>query len=104
MVNDMTIIYGFLIFFTLVGFIAPFMNAEFSDLSIAEYNVEDVGSDIGESDFNAVSGWSVFLSVIGMSIWSFGSLPLGLELIIFLPIRLIFWLIVARNIWIGGGG
>lgn len=95
MVNDMTIIFGFITFFTLVGFIAPFMNDEFSTLNIPENQLDSV--ETGES-VSVTSAWSVLASVLLMSIWSFGSLPISLELIIFLPLRVVFWFIVLRNI------
>jgi len=50
-----------------------------------------------------VSLKSVIWSVVKMFFWTFGSIPTWLDLIVFLPLRIILALIIARNIWIGGG-
>lgn len=103
MVNDMTILGGFVIFLILVGVAVPFMNAEFNQ-SDAEVNVGLVHDSQDPSDMTSISAWKVFKSVIAMFFWTFGSLPFIIDLLIFEPIRIIAYLIIARNIWIGGGG
>ena len=46
---------------------------------------------------------NILLSIVKMATWSFGSLPILVEVIIFVPIRLIFYFIATRNI-LGSGG
>ena len=102
MVNDMTIIYGFVTFFVLIGIVTPYINAEFN----SSYPVNDAETLIDIDTDKAVSSVSAFKvigSVITMFFWSFGNLPVWLDLVLFLPLRVVFYLIIARNIWIGGG-
>ena len=84
MVNDMTIVFGFLIFFTLLGIIAPFLNDSFADLNVPSNNPDSVFEDFEEPDLT--SGWDIFLSAITMSFWSFG-LPTWINSIL-LPLRI----------------
>jgi hypothetical protein len=103
MVNDMTILGGFVVFFLIVGLALPFLNAEFNQ-SDSEVNPSYVSDNQNPDDLSSISAWSVIKSVFLMFFWTFGSLPLTIELLIFEPIRIIGYVIVARNIWIGGGG
>lgn len=99
MVNDAVIIGGLSFLFVMIGFAVPFINAEFS----SDYALTgDTNPSVDEEEFSPVSGWSVFLSILGMATWSFGIIPVWLD-VIFIPIRVLFWFVVARNIWVGGG-
>lgn len=48
--------------------------------------------------------WTIIGSMFGMMFWSFGGIPFWLDITLFLALRITFFFIVARNIWIGGGG
>lgn len=102
MVNDMTIIYGFITFFVLIGIITPYINEEFD----TSYPINDASQlenlDTKEAT-SSISAFKVIGSVISMFFWTFGNLPTWLDLALFLPLRVVFYLIIARNIWIGGG-
>jgi hypothetical protein len=52
----------------------------------------------------STSIWSVIGSAFGMLIWSFGGIPIWLDATLFMALRITLVLIIARNIWIGGGG
>ncbi len=71
------------------------MNEEFGNIA-SENQVEGIEDDW--DGFTVSSGWGILASIITMSFWSFGTLPLSLDLIIFLPLRLVFWFIILRNI------
>jgi hypothetical protein len=49
-----------------------------------------------------VTIWQVFISIGKMFFWTFGTLPLWLDSV-FLMVRIILIVTIARNIWIGGG-
>lgn len=105
--NDITIIAGIVVFFLIVGLILPFVNAEWASGSQStNSSVSTLSGDVSNSvkDANSVSAFKVILSVLSMFFWTFGSLPLYLDLLVFLPLRIILALVIARNIWIGGGG
>ncbi len=102
MVNDMTILYGIIVFFVMVGTFVPYFNESF-DTDYSEYNpqaLED-GFDPDDTD-SSVSAFRVISSVVSMFFWSF-EVPAWINAIIFMPLRIMLLIIVARNIWIGGG-
>ena len=102
--NDITVMYGIIIFFVLIGVIAPYLNAEFNS-ELAELDPTILESGIDPDDARSTVGaFNVIGSVFAMFFWTFGIIPVWFDLIIFLPLRITLALIVARNIWIGGGG
>lgn len=99
--------------FLVLGFGLPFFNEEFNDGTIEEStaDVSELMNDFEaennariESGINShVTFWTVFLSVGKMFFWTFGSIPLWLDLTLFTLLRTVFWLTIARNMWVGGG-
>ena len=121
MVNDVTIIGSIITIFILIGGFLPFVQAEFNttiDNNDPEQFERRIGDDVREArDNETVTGiydifsvgaqgvtfLNVMFSIVMMFFWSFNGLPFWLNLL-FIPIRIILVLIIARNIWIGGGG
>lgn len=104
MVNDMTIIYGLLVFFVTLGLIVPFINDEFH-VGMPEFSAESLSKDMDELDVkSSVSAFEVIGSIGSMFFWGFDILPAFINGIIFIPLRIIFWVTLGRNVWIGGGG
>lgn len=102
MVNDMTILGGFIILFVAIGIAIPVIESEYSS-STTEYDLTTVSGDQDSSDLTGLSAWKVIKSIALMFVWSFSGIPLWIELLIFEPIRIIAYAILARNIWPGGG-
>ena len=121
MANDITIISGIISIFIVIGVLLPFVNDAFSvqdSVSSVDQFESRIGDDVknvrnNESvtgilgTFSAgaqgVSFLKIFFSVALMFFWTFGALPFWIDMI-FLILRTILVLIIARNIWIGGGG
>lgn len=109
MANDITILVGIAITFILIGTLLPFIQ---EDLSLDQYqgmNYTNVSSGISQTDIGStVTGYwrvlSIISSIAAMFFWTFGAIPWYIDLAVFVPMRLAFITIVARNIWIGGGG
>lgn len=99
-VNDITIIGGILALLILVGAFLPFVQEDFG-ATVTENDVEGIQGDA--SDATPVGAFQILVSVLDVVFWGFGSLPLWLNLI-FLLLRIMVLLIIARNVWIGGGG
>ena len=105
MVNDITIITGIASIFIFLGLVIPFINAEYGT-GATEIDMEGFEDDVeeltGESP-SIISAPGIFVSVLSMFFWTFGAIPFWLDGV-FLIFRFTFFITVARNIWIGGGG
>lgn len=103
MANDIEILFGLIIFLLLCGFVTPFINAEFS-LGEPSYSADSLTADIDEGDAqSSLSAFNIISSMFLMFFWTFGQVPLIVEITILLPVRLAIAFIIARNVWIGGG-
>lgn len=102
--NDISILWTIVLCLALVGVVTPFLNSDFG-AGASSHNfggvVDDAGSSVGSG---TLSIWNVLLSVVSMFLWSFGAIPWWLDLAVFEPMRIMGYFIIARNIWIGGGG
>ena len=102
--NDGIIITLLCVFFLTTGLIVSAINEEFRGSSDSQ-NVEGIQDDINEElNKNSVTDiFKVVLTVVSMSFWTFGSLPFLVEIIFFLPVRILFWYTVAKNLRGVGG-
>ena len=100
----MTLLGGLFFVFIATSLVATFVNDSFDNSSIPENDidnfVEGVNTRAHESELTA---WRVFGDIIAMFFWSFGNLPAWLDLILFVPLRIVFFLTLIRNVWVGGG-
>jgi hypothetical protein len=85
--TDITVIIFLLFFFVVLGFVAPYMNAEF--------NAGMQGHGLSET--GVVSPLTVLFSIGGMFFWSFGSIPLWLELCFIEPLRILLYIMIYRS-------
>lgn len=100
MANDVHYIIVFVSFFLFLGLMCPLLNEEFN----SDLLVEDVeGIDPEEEEYSVSSGVFVILNLFVIPFWTFG-LPAWVNLWFLLPVRLAFLFVVARNVWVGGGG
>ena len=103
--NDMFIAFGIIAFFIAFGTVLPYIQQDFgqdtTDNNVAPFVNELTGK---VDDTTTVNAFQIFLSVIKMFFWTFGGLPALVDAIIFMPLRIIMFMIIGRNVWIGGGG
>ncbi len=100
----MSLIFGICAFLIACGFILPFVNEEFGQ-EVTDNNPTGLLDGIDKDDAkSSVGAFNVIGSIFGMFFWTFGGVPIWLDVLLFLPIRILLALIIARNIWIGGGG
>lgn len=45
----------------------------------------------------------ILVSVLSMFFWSITNIPVWLEIGLFIPLRILLSIAIARNIWVGGG-
>jgi purine-cytosine permease-like protein len=97
-VNDVTIATGIILFFLILGFIMPYVNAEFSQPG-QTVNSEQAYESIKSPSLGTAT-LSALASLLAWTIY----VPDWLNLTLFLAMRIAMYFIIARNIWIGGGG
>lgn len=106
-INDISIIAVISFIFLATAVMIPFINSEFGTTS-STFDTDNFASDI-QSDANsitALSAFGVLTTVIRLAVFDFGNslgLPFWLDLL-YTALGIIFILVIARNIWIGGGG
>lgn len=99
----MSIIWGIITVFVLIGVFLPFINEAY-DVDSDTMNVDNIETSVG-TDIESASTISVFtvlFSILKMFFWTFGDLYFWLDAV-FIIFRVMLALIIARNIWIGGG-
>lgn len=110
-VNDITIISVLLFIFFLTAIIIPFINAEFGTEFI-EADTDNIAQDIRDQSENIearitnISAIGVMITVLKLAFFDFGNslgLPFWLDAM-YTILGIILVLVIARNIWIGGGG
>lgn len=93
--------------FLILGTVIPLVQQDAGVPTTTQYlcNTGQIASnDISKCFTAQPSSWStastllsIFLSILGMFTWSFGALPWWLDLIVFVPLRVAFIVLVARN-------
>lgn len=101
--NDMMILITIASIMIVVGVALPFIRADFqSDVSTVNQDkiLDETGQNFVVDD--TVSAIDMLASVGAMFFWGFAGLPLAVDLI-FVILKILFYVTLARNIWIGGG-
>lgn len=105
--NDITIVATILFIFLGTALVLPYVNTEFGT-SGSTYSSENVGEELIEEEFadvTDVSAGDILRSVGKIFFWTFGDLPIWLDLI-YTVLRLILLYILIRTFtpFIAGGG
>ncbi len=118
MVNDISIITGIVAVFIAVGVFLPVLDDGYNnvitssnDIAAFEASLSNATGQLGNKEIDptflnplgSLSIFDIMFSVLLMFFWTFGALPVWLDLI-FLVFRVTLILIIARNLWVGGGG
>ncbi len=106
-INDISIIAIILSIFLITSISINFVNAEFG-IESDTFDNDQFEGNIREDvqDVSAVSAFNVLVTAFKLAIFDWGDtlgLPFWLDLF-YLILSLVFFLVIARNIWIGGGG
>lgn len=93
-------IWGLVIFFIASGLVVGAINTLFEETS-EDFSTDSIQQDVREQSYKPATSTNIFkilLSVVSMSFWTFGALPLWVELIIYLPLRVMFWYLIAKAV------
>lgn len=113
-INDISIIAIILSIFLITAIIIPFVNSEFNrnisdiDTDTVTQKVKDDAERVPKSSSVLgvnIGAFDVMKNIIKLAIFDFGNtlgLPFWLD-IVYTLLAIVFILVIARNIWIGGG-
>jgi len=103
MASDITIIGGIIALFIVLGVALPYISAEYGATdNVHTTDIKGAVEGNARNDTSTISIFKIFTSVLSMFFWTFGALPIYLDLF-FLIIRIILFMTIARNVWVGGG-
>lgn len=105
-INDISIIAVILSIFLFTSIMITFVNAEFGT-TVDTFDNDQFTSNVkNDADsVSAVSGFTVLITALKLAIFDWGNtlgLPFWLD-IFYVILSIVFVLVIARNIWIGGG-
>jgi hypothetical protein len=97
---DISIAAGIIIIFVLVGTLLPFVREGFGDTSSVNGSVTTLTGELaGYQGSSSLTIWGVFGSIFKMFFWTFGALWWPIDLLFFVPMRILLVFILARNLW-----
>lgn len=107
-INDISIIAILTFIFFMSAILIPYINAEFNVTDDVTYDTDGLASDIKDEgrSVGALSLYTVVVTIGKLAVYDFGNtlgLPFWLDAV-YTVLAIIFILVIARNIWVGGGG
>jgi hypothetical protein len=96
--NDAVIIFGIATLFVAMGVLLPLINADFG----VDATTTDPTSLQDELEEGSL-GVGIITSIGKMFSWTFGDIWWPIDLLLLVPLRIVLYFVVARNIWVGGG-
>lgn len=96
--NDSVLLMTVVVIFLILGFVLPYVNTAFGQPT-TDINTEGLITDTGnELSTSEVSIFTVFTSIITVFFWTFGQVPVWVDILIFTPMRVLLALLIYRNI------
>ena len=90
-------LYFVIVFFVLLGFVLPHINSV-SPIDTANNDVDAWVFAVQNQEGIVTVTIKTIASICTIFFWTFGGLPVWLDLIIFIPIRVMFWIVVYDKI------
>ncbi len=101
--SDIVVLSSIVIFFVVLGAVVPFIHADFGQTT-TDLNTKGLegksGQGVSESTVSAIS---VTLSIFTMFFWTFGNIPVIIDLVLFVPLRVILAILSFKLIRGVGG-
>ena len=85
------------IIFTFLGVMLPFAQSSVNDNS-SDYGYDVLNGKLSNDSSSVVVIITVFISVLKMFTFTFGQLPVWLDLILFMPLRAMAYIIIGTKI------
>lgn len=101
--SDTIILSSIVILFVTLGVILPFIHAAF-DQPVTNLNSEGIEFASGQSfSQSEVTVLGIIVSIFTMFFWTFGNMPVILDTILFVPLRIIFVVLLFKLVRGVGG-
>lgn len=105
--NDIVILVTIICIFLISGFVIPYLS-DISGESYSEYDTDNYISSVKDDadSVSSLNAFKVILTILKLASFDIGNtldLPLFIRLMYGI-LSLTFIVVIARNIWIGGGG
>jgi len=98
MASDNRLMYVLLLFFIVLGVAMPYYQSMF-DQTIIENDMTGLkDATTNDEGATAVTILSSVFGIFKISFWTFGTIPLWIDLIVLLPLRLMFWYLVYKGL------
>jgi len=81
--------------FVVIGVLLPYAQSSINTDS-QDFGLNSINDDVASA--SPVTALTIFLSIIKMFTFTFGDLPIIIDLILFMPLRIIAWVIIASKI------
>jgi len=92
--SDMGLLIGIISIFLLLGFIAPFIHDAFNQPTTT-VNAEGIVFETGQSGITSTT--SILFSVLTIFLWSFGNIPVAIDLLVLSPLRIALAFLLYRQ-------
>lgn len=104
MVNNSSIMFGIIIFFVALGVLLPLLHEDFNQ-SFSDPDETQLTKNINEDDLSVITTpATIIFSVFKMFFWTFGAIPTIIDLLIFLPLRILLAVLLLKTFLPGGSG
>jgi len=107
--SDTAILTTIVLFFVVLGTVLPFIQQDFSQ-DVIDLDVKGIQTDSGQSveGVNSIGGAivvtsTILFSIITMFFWTFGAIPVIIDLLLFVPIRIVFVVLLFKLVRGVGG-
>ncbi len=101
--SDTNLLLTIIIFFVALGVLLPFIHAAF-DQQVTDLNTQGVEFESGQGfSEDSVSILGIVTSIFTMFFWTFGNIPVVIDLVLFVPIRIIFIVLLFKLVRGVGG-
>jgi hypothetical protein len=103
-VNDITILAGFVFIFVIASYVLPLVDPSINDNGVFGFltDVQEAADNMNSLLGAIAAPFIFFFKVLSMATWTF-SIPIFVEICFLTPIRILFYIVILRNLWIGGG-
>ncbi len=101
--SDTSLLLTIIIFFVSLGVILPFLHADFNQGGTT-FDEEGIETASGQSfSTEDVTILGIVVSIFTMFFWTFGNIPVVIDVILFVPIRIIFAILLFKLVRGVGG-